>query len=311
MPGNQEIFTSQGIRTQFGLVTPPGARVAAYVRSTGLASGDDAYLANNLVATLAQGLAKARAGYGDFVVVLPGHVESVADGTTFSAALVAGTKIVGLGRGSEMPTFTWTATASQWSVTVADVFISGLRLLLDGITAVVSAINVGAGGTDFGFVGNEIEVSTTSKAPTNCITLAAGATRADIRDNYFRGLAASVPTNIIVVAGANTDSNISDNVFICPSVAATGHVSVTGAALGLRVLRNRMYNTAAASTVCVSYAAAASDGIIADNYFGVLNNGTASAQGVTFGAGCLVKAFQNFCTDEPQKSGLLSPVAAT
>jgi len=305
------IATNQGLRTQYGVILPPGARVAAYVRSTGAQSGDDSFLTTNLVPTLAAGLARARAGLGDFVVCLPGHVETVdaAQSTAFAAALVAGTKILGVGKGSNLPTFTWSATASIWTIAVNDVQITGLRLLLDGITAVVNAINIT--GTDVSLAGCDIEVSTTAKAPTTGITVAATALRGYIGFNAFRGLAASVATNLIVVAGASSDVAIEDNKFMCPVTAATGHISVTGAAINLSIARNNMYNTAAASTVCVSFAAAASDGILEGNRFAVLNNGTASAQGVTFGAGCLVKAFQNFCSDEPQKSGLLSPVAAT
>lgn len=303
------VATNNALRTQYGLILPPGSRVAAYVRSTGFQAGDDAFLVTNLCTTLAQGLARVRAGLGDFVVCLPGHVENVADATTFSAALLAGTKIIGVGRGSEMPTFTFTATASQWLVNQPDVQIAGIRISPIGINAVVLPISVTA--ADFALNFCEVVVSTAAIAPANVITLAATALRADISGNKFRGLAASVPTTVITVAGAVTDVSISDNEFNCPAVAATGHINVTGAALGVKFFRNNMYNTAAASTVCMSFAAAASDGQVANNNFCVLNNGTASAQGVTFGAGSLVKANQNFCSDEPQKSGLLTPVAAT
>ncbi len=302
-------FSGNALRTQFGLTLPPGSRVAAYVRSTGFQSGDDLFLSTNLVSTLAAGLARARAGLGDFVICLPGHVENVADATTFSAALLAGTKIIGVGKGSNTPTFTWTATAAQWAINVNDVQIAGLRLQFTGINAVVLPINIV--GTDVALNFNEFVVSTTAIAPANVVTVASTALRADISGNKFRGLAASVPTTIITVAGAVTDVNISDNEFNAPAVAATGHINVTGAALGVKFFRNNMYNTAAASTVCMSFAAAVSDGHIADNRFCVLNNGTASAQGVTFGAGSLVKANQNFCTDQPQLSGILAPGPAT
>src|SRR3954471_7705856 len=119
----QGVYGDQGLRTQYGIILPPGARVAAYVRSIGVQSGDDAFLASNLVTTLAAGLARVRPNLGDYVVVLPGHVESVADATTFSGALVAGTKIIGVGKGSNAPTFNWTATAAQWLVNKADVTI--------------------------------------------------------------------------------------------------------------------------------------------------------------------------------------------
>lgn len=303
------VSTYGGIRTPFGVMLPPGARVAAYVRSTGLQSGDDAFLATNLCTTLAQGLARARAGMGDYVVCLPGHVESVADGTTFSAALVAGTKILGVGKGTNQPTFTWNATAAQWAVAVADVQITGLRLLFDGITAVVAAIAVSA--ADFTFVGNDVEVSTTSKAPTAGITLAVGAARAVISGNNFRGdVAASVATALIVISGAAPGIAIEDNDFICPVTIATGHISVAAACLGLKICRNNMYNTTASSTACVSFGAFAADGIVADNRFAIGTTGAAAA-GVLVGATATVRLFQNFCSGVARATGILTGTAAT
>src|SRR6478735_8493726 len=248
----QQIFSNAGLRTQFGIVLPPGARVAAYVRSTGQQPGDDTFLTTNLCSTLAQGLARARAGLGDFVVVLPGHVENVADATTFSAALVAGTRIIGVGRGTAMPTFTWTQTTSQWAIAVNDVQIAGIRISPIGINGVV------------------------------------------------------LPINITV-----TDVSISDNEFNAPAVALTGHITVTGAALGLKIFRNFMYNTAAVSQNCISLAAAASDGQISDNRFCVLFNGVASTLGISFGVGSIVKCNQNYCSDQAQLSGILSPGPVT
>jgi len=305
----QQIFSNAGLRTQFGIVLPPGARVAAYVRSTGQQPGDDTFLTTNLCSTLAQGLARARAGLGDFVVVLPGHVENVADATTFSAALVAGTRIIGVGRGTAMPTFTWTQTTSQWAIAVNDVQIAGIRISPIGINGVVLPINIT--GTDVSITACEFVVSTTAIAPSNVITIAATALRTDISGNKFRGLAASIPTTIITVAGAVTDVSISDNEFNAPAAALTGHITVTGAALGLKIFRNVMYNTAAGSQFCISLAAAANDGQVSDNRFCVLFNGTASTLGISFGAGSTVKCNQNYCSDQAQLSGILSPGPVT
>lgn len=304
----QQVNSDQGIRTQYGIILPPGARVAAYVRSTGIQSGDDTFLAQNLVTTLAAGLARCRPGFGDFVVCLPGHVENVADATTFSNALVAGAKIIGVGRGSNTPTFTWTTAASQWLINKADVAIMGLKLVLAVAgTNTTLAINITA--ADFGFNFNDVVTGSASSNALVWIWVSVGGDRADLSFNSIRSL--NTGTNGIVVGAAADGVRICDNEIIAGNSAAVGSITVTAAATNLRILRNVLYNTSTASTVCVSFGAFASDGILANNVFGVLNNGTASAQGVTFGAGCLVKAFQNFCSDEPQKSGLLSPVAAT
>jgi hypothetical protein len=66
----QGVYSDQGIRTQYGIILPPGARVAAYVRSTGVQSGDDAFLASNLSTTLAAGLAQTRSSLAQGLLAL-------------------------------------------------------------------------------------------------------------------------------------------------------------------------------------------------------------------------------------------------
>lgn len=306
----QQINTDQAIQTQYGIILPPGAQVAAYVRSTGAQSQDTAFTATNLVATLAAGLAHVRSGLGDYVVCLPGHAENIADATTISNAIQAGTRIIGVGSGTLRPTFTFTTTAASIAVSVNNVTIAGCLFLLDGINAVVNAFNIT--GSDFQFFGNEVEVSTAAKAPTVGFTVSAAAARCVVTNNVFRGLSTSVAGTLFTVVGANDSFRCSDNEFSCAVTAATGHIAIAGAATNLKIFRNMMYNTAAASTACISVANAASDGHIADNDMCVLNNGTASAQGIVFtGAGSTIKCNENFCSDEPRLSGLLSPGPAT
>src|SRR6478735_310820 len=107
-PDLPQVSSGAGMKTPFGItLLPPGSRIAAYVRSTGAQAGDDPFTNANLVTTLAAGVARARAGLGDTVVVMPGHNESVTDATMLTG-LVAGTRIVGFGRGGNMPVFRWT-----------------------------------------------------------------------------------------------------------------------------------------------------------------------------------------------------------
>lgn len=307
----QAIFTDTGLRTQYGVILPPGSRVAAYVRSIGQQSGDDAFLTTNLVPTLAQGLARVRAGLGDAVVVLPGHTENVADATTISNALVAGAKIVGVGLGGNTPTFTFTATTSQIAVSVNDVLIVGCRFLLDGINAVANAFNIT--GADFNFLYNEVRNSQAAKACTVCMTLAAGADRANVTANVFRGLSTSTGTDGILVSGAINDARICDNEMVMATTTTNGLVRVTAAALGLKILRNTISNTIAASVAGINLGNVAITGQVANNTITVLNTGAqvSGTTGITIGAACVAGFFQNFVVNDPLKSGILQPAADT
>src|SRR5215213_11748520 len=114
----------QGLRTEQGVLVPFGSRVH-YVCSAGFRDGDDPALYGKIIPTLATALTYCRANRNDTIVLLPGHSESV-DSATWLANMVAGTRIIGVGIGSNMPTFRWTAVAATWAISVANVFNSGL-----------------------------------------------------------------------------------------------------------------------------------------------------------------------------------------
>lgn len=301
-----------GVKTPFGMtLLPPGSRVAAYVRSTGLQSGDDPFTAANLVTTLAAGLARVRSGLGDTVCVLPGHTESVADATMLTN-LVPGTRIVGFGRGGNMPVFRWTATASQWVIDDADVVIQGLRLRLEGANGVVKAIVVTA--ADVGFYGNDVEVASgAALKATIALEVGTGGNRFEFCGNVVRGTATHNVTDGIKVVGVVDQIRINDNEMEFSATAANGLIDVTVAATNIKILRNYMYNTHTASTSCITLGNVAADGLIAENACSVVATGatTSGTTGINFGAAVLVRFFDNLVCNDPRTSGLLLPTVDT
>lgn len=306
------VSAGAGMKTPFGItLLPPGSRVAAYVRSTGAQAADDPFTVANLVPTLAVGLARARSGLGDTVVVMPNHSESVADATMLDN-LVPGTRIVGFGRGSNMPVFRWTATGSQWVLNDADVTIQGLRLRMEGANGVVKALVVTA--ADFGLYGCDIEVASgASNKATIAIELGAGSDRSEIVGNQIRGVATGTVTDVIKVVGTPDLLRITDNEIYAAGTSATGLIHVTTVATNLRILRNLCANILASSAAAIGVDNVAATGVIADNYCSVLAAGTITSNttGVFTGAGALVRCFQNFTVDSPRASGILTPAADT
>ena len=296
-----------GLQTERGIYVSPGSRVL-YVRSTGVQTGDDQEIARRLLPTLASALSECRAGMGDTIFILPGHAENVTTTPTF----VAGVRIVGVGDPlrDDSGTFTWSATTSQWAVTVKNVEFVNLRLLLDGANGVVKAIVTTAARTKF--INCYFRLSSgASNIATIGLECGTGA------DNFLvlgcqADATTGVPTDGIKIVGTTVKSPTVQNCRMMGVMnSSNGFVHITSAATGVLIQGNILYNTTTGSTVCITTDAVAADGVICDNYLGVLNNGTASSQGVTFGAGATIKAFQNFCSDESVKSGLLAPVAAT
>lgn len=313
----QGVYSDQGVRTQYGIILPPGARVAAYVRSTGLQSGDDAFLATNLRLTLAAGLALVRPNLGDYVVVLPGHVETVSDATTFSNALIAGTKIIGVGMGGNTPTFTWSVATAQWLVAVNDVMIAGLRLQMAGNATTLfsnTTLPLTVTGNDFRFYYNEAVIGTSANNVAVAMSFTGTAARYDVAGNIYRNPGSSTVTTAILVNSTGADGRITDNEMMTGCTSATGVINITAAAVNLKILRNVINNPTTVSVAGIAYSNVACTGQCAYNTITVLSTGaqTGGVTGITVGGtNNLTGYFQNFVVNDPNKSGILQPAADT
>jgi hypothetical protein len=308
-PSLPNFTTGVGYNTKFGpVVMEPGSRVAAYVRSTGAVSDEDPIVATNLVTTLGAGLARCRSGKNDVVFVLPGHAENVTSATL--ANLVPGTRVIGCGRGSNRPNFRWTATTSQFVMNDADCVFMNMIFRCEG-AVVVKAFAVTA--ADCAIIGCDIDVGST--AATNLSTIGvsveAGADRFLLANNYIHGVALATPTTVVAVSGVCDGAAIVDNkLYAATSAAAIGVIHISAAATNLEISRNLCWNKLAASTACFSTTSAISTGVVSDNY-GRCETDTTQANVFLFTSGSLLSPFQNFATDKPILSGLLSPVVVT
>lgn len=301
-----------GFRTNFGpIVLDPGARVAAYVRSTGAVSDEDPVVANNLVSTIAAGLARCRAGMNDVVFVLPGHVETVS-GTTMTSGLKAGTRVIGLGVGTNRPTLTFGTTTAQLVLDDANCSFSNMILNMNG-AVVAKGINVTAAGC--GIYGCDIDVATV--ASTNLATVGIEVGTAahgfELKGNYIHGVADGGSTSVVIVAGVANGVVIEGNVIQAAVATVTiGVINVTAAALNLRIANNICENRLASSSAGISVTGAvACSGVAYGNFCGT-NAGAPGTSGLTLNAASLLRCFQNFSTDTggaATNSGILSPVA--
>lgn len=308
-PQLPSFLTGVGYNTRFGpVVMEPGARVAAYVRSTGAVSDEDPVVATNLVTTLAAGLARCRSGKNDVVFVLPGHVETVT--ATTLTGLVAGTRVIGCGRGSNRPTFTWGATTSQFVMNKADVVFLNCIFACNG-AVVVKAFAITA--ADNAIMGCDIDVG--SVASTNLstigISIEAGADRFELRQNYIHSVALATPTTVVAVSGVQDGATILDNkIYAATSAAGVGVVHISAASTNLDIGRNLFWQKLAASTACFSTTSAISTGFLYNN-FGRCETDTTQANVFLLTSGSLISPFNNYATDKPILSGLLSPVVVT
>jgi hypothetical protein len=108
---------------------------------TGSASNPGTDPANPL-ATFNSAIGKCTANNGDVIVVLPGHTETIASATTL-VPNVAGITIVGLGKGSLVPTLTFSATGSEIEIGADNITIENIRFHA-GVSAVATGVDVNA-----------------------------------------------------------------------------------------------------------------------------------------------------------------------
>jgi hypothetical protein len=236
-----------GIRTEFGTLTPPGSRVAAYVRSSGGADYDDQNIITRMYTTLNQALGQCRSGKNDIVLVLPGHTENISSADQMSN-LVAGTQIIGLGAGGSRPTFTWTAATSSFLLDVANVRLSNLILNMDpgtGTTTVAAPMTISAAGCQI--AGCKIRMGTDANSKVTIgITTTAAADDLVINGCEIYGATAAECTTMIqfvgadrlqfnnnTVSGATSSASVGVIRFLTPPVRTSSSSATTSATTSL------------------------------------------------------------------------------
>jgi len=271
---NQPRYKSgMGIASDMGVTIPTGD-VVAYVRSGGVVDGMHEDVRTLLVTTLNAGLARCRTGQGDIVVVLPGHAENVSAADQMSN-LVAGTRILGMGEGSNRPKLTWTVAAATFLLDVADVTIDNFVLQM--------AASGNAGVT----VIAPITVSAATCAITNCrinfgddanddvtigITTTAAADGFVFANNHCIGATAAECTAFLQIVGGDSLVVAGNYISGASSAVGVGLVRVlTTATTNIQILDNVIRNNLASSEEALTLLAACT-GFMNGNNLHVLDN---------------------------------------
>lgn len=242
-----------GIQTQYGSLLPPAGRVF-YVHSSGGRSYDIDTIRGRTLSTLNSALSQCASGNGDTVYVLPGHTESIAAADVMNG-LVAGTQIIGLGTGTNRPTFSFTAATSSFLIDVANVVITNciFNACATATTTVTAAFPITAAG--FTFIDNEVIMSAASdQKVTNLFTMSSAAHDFTLKSNYIRGVVDGASTAVVTSTGANQRMRILDNVITTGiATAATGILfDLSNAALvDNMILRNELSNTTSAARYAI------------------------------------------------------------
>lgn len=145
--------------------------------------------------TLDYAVSRCVADRGDIIFVKPGHAETIATATAL-AIDVAGVAVIGLGRGSNRPTFNLTATTSTITMS-ANNCVFWNCLVTGGVDAIVAVYTIS--GADCSLQLNYRDVTGQC---TDCVLTTAAANRLYIDVNDYDGAtAAGTNAGIAIVGG--------------------------------------------------------------------------------------------------------------
>lgn len=237
-------------------------------------------IASRTFTSVSAALAACESGRGDVIYVLPGYTESIAAADSWSAlSTKTDITIIGMGRGTNRPTFTWTAATSTILFDVANFRLLNCNLYLAGAHAAGSAltvaapITVSAAGCEisdcdifFGFDADQLV--------TIGITTTADADHWNFKRNYCYSATAAECTSFMYLVGADY-CRVHDNTIIGATSSTTVGVVrfITTASIGIEFLRNRFVNLKASSIHAVTQM----DGVLGwcqGNVYGILDNAT-------------------------------------
>lgn len=253
--GQRYMSAARGLRTELGTLTPPGGQVVAYVHASGVARlGGSAAGMPPVLTTLNAALKLCTSGYGDTVLILPGHTENISTADQMSN-LVAGTQIIGLGEGGNRPTFTWTAAGSTFLFDVANVVLENCILNMDpgaGTVNVAAPITVSAAGCKI--LGCRMRVSTDANSKTTIpITTTAAAADLVIAGCRIFGATAGEVTTVIRVVGADRLQILDTYIVAATSAVGIGVIQfLTTASLNILINSVTARNNKAASTAAIT-----------------------------------------------------------
>lgn len=212
------------------------------------------------------------ANRGDIIFVMPGHTENITNATDLAIS-VAGVTIIGLGKGTQRPTFTFTtAITANVPISGANVTISNCIFDGTGFDTITSLFTITAAGVSI--LNNQFVTGNVTNQIGVGITTSALATGFNFSGNNVIGSTDAGTTNFLQLVGGD-DMVIANNVFYGAYTTSLGPINqITTAGLRMLIKGNTLVNATASSTKAIVLVAG-STGVIQDNRIGILS-GTAA-----------------------------------
>lgn len=249
--------------------------------------------------TIAAANTAASADNDDWVIVMPGHAETISAAADI-ALTKAGLTLLGIGNGSNRPTITFdTADTADLDIDAANITIENF-IFSANFADIAAAIDVNA--DDFTLRKCHFQATATDMNFLICVQDAAAAASDRITiDSCTSSMLDASDTHFVNLAGTGDGHIIKDN--ILHGNWGTMCIGGAGVVTNCSVLHNYIFNIAVDADTCISMAATAT-GICADNRC----TGGHASQGIVPGdLGALENYYEQSTSD---LSGVIEPAIA-
>lgn len=248
--------------------------------------------------TLDYAIGKCTASNGDIIYVMPGHAESIVGASTLTLD-VAGVKIIGLGSGLSIPTFTYTtAAAATFNITAANCHVENLYLVANYTGGVTAGITVGALADGLVLKNIIMEEGANTTEFLIGISIAAACHHVTIDGLQFFGVAGGTNSECIKFVGASNFSVVR-NCLIYGDFSGAAIDALTAASTYMTFANNLVWNTDTTAALVISVKSDTT-GMMAYNYCFAPKNTVAPA-------GAAMAYVQNFTTNVANKNGFYLP----
>ena len=252
--------------------------------------------------TLDYAIGKCTASNGDVIYVMPGHAESIIGASTLTLD-VAGVKIIGLGSGLSIPTFTYTtAETATFNITAANCHVENLYLYANYTGGVAAGITVGALADGLVLKNIVMEESANTTEFLIGISIAAACHQVTIDGLQFFGVAGGSDTQCIIFVGASNFSVVK-NCVIYGDFSGAAVDALTAASTYMTFEKNLVWNTDTTAALVISVKSDTT-GMMAYNYCFAPKNDVCPV-------GAAMAFVQNYTTNVANKNGFYLPAVDT
>lgn len=251
-----------------GSGTIPIATRNFFVNSVTGSNGNDGLSPESPFSTLAYAITQCVTAKGDNIILLPGHVETVATAGGVTFLNKSGINVIGVGQGSLRPTINFTATAATLLANAANLTFRNI-LFTGGIDAVVSCVVVSAADVWF----DCCEYRDVVDQCTAFLLTTAAADRLKITNFRYSGAAAAGTAAGIAIVGG--DGIVIDGV-VADGNFSVGFIDVRTTATTNLEVRNLIARTRNAADVIGVDTITGSTGTIGPNIYMRLQDNAAN-----------------------------------